>query len=177
VSSTENTAVIILRFSLAALFLRAAWACGKNREARQWTESETALLFPTNTRFFALGGIAIMGIGGASILLGFFTRLGALALTGFVITGARIHLIQRQRAFQLEQSVERSVPATDGGGVDRKTLSELAVSASLAHYSSALKNYALAGATAYLVLFGPGDWALVDFGSDFGLAGWLIRRL
>ena len=117
-----------------------------------------------------------MGLGGASILLGLFTRLGALGLTAFVIMGARIHLIQSKRAFQLQQAVERSVPDPDGKRLDTKTLAELAVSASLAHYSSAVKNFALAGATAFLVLFGAGDWALIDISSQFGLAGVLVSH-
>jgi uncharacterized membrane protein YphA (DoxX/SURF4 family) len=175
-NTIDNAAVLILRLALGALFLNAAWACGKNSQARQWTESETALLFPHNAKLFSLGGIAIMGLGGATILLGLFTRLGALGLTVFVVMGAMIHLTQSKRAFQLQQAVERSVPDPDGKQLDTKALAELAVSASLAHYSSAVKNFALAGATAFLVLFGPGDWALLDISPQFGLAGVLAGR-
>ncbi len=48
------------------------WASVKNRAARDFTTAETALVFKTNPRLFAYLGIAMMGLGGLSIIFGVF---------------------------------------------------------------------------------------------------------
>ena len=157
-------ALLLLRAGLGLLYLNAAWSCGKDQAARDWTTAETALVFKRNPRFFAMAGIAIMGLGGASILLGIFPRLGGLLLAGFTAGGVLIHFTQRDRAAHLQARHLESLPAPARAGLDTAVLQELTTSATLGHHSSALKNLTLIAVALFFTLYGggPAPWTLID---------------
>ena len=122
----NETAEFIVRITVGVLFVNAAWACGKDDAARQWTITETGLLFKSHTKLFAYGGVLIMGVGGISLIFGLFPRVGGFSLAAFLVPGAMIHFIQRRRAFELEEQIVDS--AGSGASASNKdTLKELAV--------------------------------------------------
>ncbi len=148
----EELGWIVLRIGFAWLFLNAAWACGKDAAARQWTADETSILFPRHAMLFALGGIATMGLGGLFVLLGgWIGRLGGAMIAGFVVMGAIIHLRQMKRADDLAARLR-----VEKSGINDEVLTTLTVSARLGHKSSALKNFAIAAVGLFIALAGTG---------------------
>jgi uncharacterized membrane protein YphA (DoxX/SURF4 family) len=145
---------LILRVGYGLLFLNAAWACGKDAAARQWTIDETSIVFPRHTNFFAYSGIAIMGLGGASILSGLASQWGGLALFFFLIPGAWIHFRQMGRADALTETIKGKLMSPT------PELGTLQVSAKLGHYSSALKNLTLATGALFFGIHGSGPLSL-----------------
>jgi uncharacterized membrane protein YphA (DoxX/SURF4 family) len=145
---------LALRLGVGLLFLNAAWACGKNAAARQWTIEETAILFrPPLAKPFALIGIGVMGLGGLLVLLGLFGRVGGLMLAGFLVPGAVIHFRKRNEADVLAAELRPLTTVPD-------RLDVLHVSARLGHHSSALKNLALVGVTLFMAAVGTGPWSM-----------------
>lgn len=155
IDQLQTIAWIALRVAIGVLFINAAWACGKDEAAIKWTEQETSILFPRYSRLFAIGGILIMGLGGASILLGMKPCFGGTALAIFVILGATIHLRQMNKADSIGLQIKEQLHQTNNLLVETLT-----TSAHLAHYSSALKNYALAGVLIFVAIIGTGPFSL-----------------
>lgn len=160
-NEAQLIAFMVLRLAYGGLFLCAGWQCVKSSGARQWTVDETRLMFTKHTRFFAMCGAATMLIGGACITLGLFPRIGAAGLCLFLLLGAKLHLIQRDRAMKLKEEALAKLPPELVGGPHEPILQELAVAGSLGHFSSALKNFCLAGIAAYFCLAGAGPWRLI----------------
>ncbi|MEQ1934776.1 MAG: hypothetical protein ABL962_13025 [Fimbriimonadaceae bacterium] len=151
-----DIAWLLFRVGYGLLFINAAWACGKNKAARQWTVDETGIVFPKYTKFFAYCGIAIMGLGGASILLGLSAQWGALALFVFLLPGALIHFRQMKRADILLGKIKNQLAAAP------PDLDMLHISARLGHYSSALKNLALSSGCLFIGIQGSGPYSLAN---------------
>ncbi len=164
----DDIGSFLLRLTVGVLFLMGAWASAKSRAGLTFTIGETALVFKSRPEVFAAIGIFIMGAGGLSILLGVFPRLGALGLTIFLFFGARIHLAKRAQAAGFKATVLAAL-GRDAGA--RKALDDLALSADIGHNVSALKNFALMGPTAYLVLAGARAPLLIGLDADWQLRG------
>jgi uncharacterized membrane protein YphA (DoxX/SURF4 family) len=160
---TLDVALLVLRLSVAYVFLYAAWKNTENAAAWQWTVNETALLFPhlaepgrtSLARLSSIAGMIMMYGGGASILLGIEPRLGGILIAVFSLMGMRIHAIRRAEA-------KKAAEAGDAMGW----------SAYSAHVAAGLKNWALAGAGIAVLLAGAGRYGLgIDyFGRIAGLA-------
>jgi uncharacterized membrane protein YphA (DoxX/SURF4 family) len=155
---TVNLALLILRLSVAWVFLFAAWKNTENSAAWTRTKNETALLLPSSrriellARISAVVGMAMMYGGGTSVLLGLEPRLGGLAISVFSLLSMRIHAIRRDEAKK----------AADAGNA-------MGWSAYGAHVAAGRKNWALVGAGLLLFLMGAGRYGL---GID--LAGQLL---
>ncbi|WP_344022520.1 hypothetical protein [Streptomyces luteireticuli] len=149
---------LVLRLGMGSLFLNAAWACGKDRAAFRWTRDMVAVIAPRHAAPLAAAGVAMMGLGGLSVLLGGYGRIGAALLALFLAPGTAIHLRSRAVAGALAARLSPALPA----GL-RPTLTELDVSARMAHYSSALKNVALLTVSLFLVAVGTGPYSLAPF--------------
>jgi len=76
----EQIGALIIRVTIGLLFVISAYACSKDAAARQGTIADTALVFPWRPELFTLAGVLLMLLGGLSVLLGIFPRLGALTL-------------------------------------------------------------------------------------------------
>jgi uncharacterized membrane protein YphA (DoxX/SURF4 family) len=172
--SLEDAGALLLRLTVGALFLMGTWASVKNRAERDFTTAETALVFKTNPRLFAYLGIAMMGLGGLSIIFGVFPRLGALALTIFLVGAAAIHFAKRAQLTGYAKTIELALTG-DGAGPARQELSALTEAGVLGHFVAGLKNCALTGATAYLVLASGRAPMLIGFGPGGTLHGLLTR--
>ncbi|MBH1933853.1 hypothetical protein I5Q34_06015 [Streptomyces sp. AV19] len=146
---------LLLRLGVGGLFLNAAWACGKDRAAIRWTRDATAVVFPRFAGPLALLGIAVMALGGLSVLLGAYGRIGGAALALFLVPATLIHLRGRAEATAL---AGRLAPELSAGL--RPSLAVLGASAAMAHYSSALKNVALFFVALCFVAAGTGPYSL-----------------
>jgi uncharacterized membrane protein YphA (DoxX/SURF4 family) len=158
-----DVGLLVLRVSLAYVFIYAAWKNSENAAAWKWTVNETALLFQkfpddwkqTAAWLCSLAGMIMMYGGGALVLLGIEPRLGGLVLALFSLLGMCIHQIRREEA-------HTAALAGDAMGW----------SAYSAHVAAGLKNWALAGAGVAVMLIGAGKYGIgADyFGSITGLA-------
>src|ERR1700687_4734746 len=107
-AANHDPALLILRLSVAWVFLFAAWKNTENSAAWEWTKNETGLLFAslpsdkraTLTLVASLIGMALMYGGGVSILLGIEPRLGGFAIAVFSLMGMKLHAIRRDEAKQ-----------------------------------------------------------------------------
>jgi uncharacterized membrane protein YphA (DoxX/SURF4 family) len=170
----EEIGSLLIRVTVAWLFLGGAWASGKDATARKFVIADTALVFPWRPDLFASAGIFMAGAGGLSVLFGVFPRIGALAMTIFLVPAAMIHLAKRRQALALKEKVLAGLTGKINGPA-RNDLDALGASAALGHYTSALKNMSLIGPTAYLVLAGARPPMLIGFGSDWQLHGLLTQ--
>ncbi len=142
----EDIAALIIRVTIGALFVISAYTCSKDAGARQGAMADTALLFPSRPELFTLAGVLVMLLGGLSVLLGIFPRLGALALTLFLIPAAMIHFRKAGQAVALKDAILAG-PAGKSSGT-RQSVAALGNSAVLGNFTSALKNLAPYGADA-----------------------------
>jgi uncharacterized membrane protein YphA (DoxX/SURF4 family) len=78
----EELGSLLIRISVAWLFLTAAWY---DTRGFKLIQQETGLLFKWRPGFFAAAGVMMMAAGAVSILFGIFPRLGALALAIFLV--------------------------------------------------------------------------------------------
>ena len=170
----EDIGSLLIRVTVAWLFLGGAWASGKDATARKFVVADTALVFAWRPELFAFAGIFMAGAGGLSVLLGIFPRLGGLALMIFLVPAAMIHLAKRRQAIALKETILHGLTGKTSSSV-RDDLDALGDSAALGHYTAALKNLCLIGPTAYLVLAGARPPILIGFGSDWQLHGLLTQ--
>lgn len=155
--ATFDVALLVLRLSLAFVFLYAAWKNTENAEAWSRTKSEVASLMgglpgsvrTTLARLAALAGMIMMFGGGLSILLGIEPRLGGLAVAVFSAVGIAIHV---KAASECDAAM---------GSATRH-----------AQMAAGLKNVVLIGAGLVLVLVGAGRYGfdIDNTGRWLGLA-------
>lgn len=146
-----DAAWLVLQLGVGYLFMSAAWGCWRFRD---WTIAETSLLFGKRGPLLAYCGMGIMAFGGAAVFVGahggfagFVTRGAALALSMFVLFGAKIHTMDQAEARRLQTVI----------GADLKSgraVEDLANSAVFAHVANVNKNRALAAVCLFLAL-GP----------------------
>jgi uncharacterized membrane protein YphA (DoxX/SURF4 family) len=170
----EDIGSLLIRVSVGWLFLGGAWACSKDTMGHKCAVADTALVFKWRPELFALLGIFMAGAGGLSVLFGIFPRLGALALTIFLVPAAMIHLAKRRQALALKEKILAELTGKISFSA-RNDLDALGASAAFGHYTAALKNLSLIGPTAYLVLAGARPPMLIGFGSDGQLHGLLTQ--
>jgi uncharacterized membrane protein YphA (DoxX/SURF4 family) len=170
----EDIGSLLIRVTIAWLFLSGAWASGKDESARKFVTAKTGLVFKWRPDLFAHVGIFMAAAGGLSVLLGVFPRIGALALTIFLVPAAMIHLAMRRQVMALEEKLRDGLTGKISFSA-RNDLDALGDLAALGHYTSALKNLSLIGPTAYLVLAGARAPMLIGFGPDWQLHGILTQ--
>ena len=168
--SLEETGSLPIRVAIGLLFLISAFACGKDAGAREAAAADTALVFPARPELFLLGGIAVMALGGLSVLLGIFPRLGAVALALFLVPAAMIHF---RKAAQAEALKQAFLSEHGGSSAARTTVQQLGDLAWIGNFTSALKNLILIAPTLYLALAGV-EPMLVGLGADGTLRGLLV---
>lgn len=168
----EEFASLIIRVTIGLLFVVSAYICSKDAEARSAATADTALVFPWRPEWFTLAGVLWMLVGGLSVLLGIFPRLGALSLTLFLIPAAMIHIRKARQAASLKETILAG-PAGKTSGVRRDVVA-LGDSAVLGNFTSALKNLNLMALTLYVALAGT-EPMLIGFGPDGQLQGLLTR--
>jgi len=152
---TNDIGLLVLRVSVAYVYLHGAWMIAGTAERRRLTgERSTVLLNGTNLassiaigRLLGFAGAAFMLIGGFSLLTGTGTRIGAIFLIVFTIPGIIVHLRELAQSVELVDTV-----AAHCGGEPAGILAKLRWSAYAGHRSSANKNYALIGAALFLLL-------------------------
>jgi uncharacterized membrane protein YphA (DoxX/SURF4 family) len=165
----EQIGALIIRVTVGLLFVISAYVCSKDSAARQGAIADTALVFPWRTELFTMAGVLLMLLGGLSVLLGIFPRLGALTLTLFLIPAAMIHFRKARQATALKDAMLAG-PA----GAARESVTALGESAVLGNFTSALKNLTLMALTLYVALAGT-EPMLIGFGPDGQLQGLLTR--
>ena len=165
----EQIGALIIRVTVGLLFVISAYVCSKDSAARQGAIADTALVFPWRTELFTMAGVLLMLLGGLSVLLGIFPRLGALTLTLFLIPAAMIYFRKARQATALKDAMLAG-PA----GAARESVTALGKSAVLGNFTSALKNLTLMALTLYVALAGT-EPMLIGFGPDGQLQGLLTR--
>jgi uncharacterized membrane protein YphA (DoxX/SURF4 family) len=144
--------LLLLRLSVAVVFLSSAYACTSTRQvfARIQHESECFFPFlPTGRtkermgRIAALIGMTMLYAGGVSLLLGIEPRLGGLDVALFSLLGLRVHQVSRGLAL-------KAAMAGDEMGI--KAFSGLK--------ASGMKNWVVAGVGLALFLDGGGRYGL-----------------
>ena len=165
----EQIGALIIRVTVGLLFVISAYVCSKDSAARQGAIADRALVFPWRTELFTMAGVLLMLLGGLSVLLGIFPRLGALTLTLFLIPAAMIHFRKARQATALKDAMLAG-PA----GAARESVTALGESAVLGNFTSALKNLTLMALTLYVALAGT-EPMLIGFGPDGQLQGLLTR--
>jgi hypothetical protein len=165
--SLEETGSLLIRAAVGLLFLVSAFACGKDASAREAAAADTALVFPARPELFLLGGIAVMALGGLSVLLG-ISRAVALAL--FLVPAAMIHFRKAAQAKALKQAF---LSEHGGSSAARTTVQQLGDLAWIGNFTSALKNLMLIAPTLYLALAGV-EPMLIGFRADGTLRGLLV---
>ena len=170
----EEIGSLAIRVALGLLFIVGAWESGKDKAGRDFTTSETALVFKWRPDIFAMLGILMMGAGGLSVLLGIFPRLGALAMTVFLVPAAMIHFAKQSQAMDYARQIQ---PVLSGktGDTARGPLQALLSSAMIGHFTACLKTLCLLGPSIYLVLAGGREPMLIGLGPDGQWQGLLTR--
>jgi uncharacterized membrane protein YphA (DoxX/SURF4 family) len=168
----EQLGSLIVRVTIGLLFVVSAYICSKDAEARRAAAADTALVFPWQPEWFALAGTLWMLLGGLSVLLGIFPRLGALSLTVFLIPAAMIHFGKARQAAALKATLLANPDAKTVGL--RRDIAGLGDSAALGNFTSAMKNLILMALTLYVALAGS-EPMLIGFGPDGHLHGLLTR--
>jgi len=168
----EEIGSLLIRVTIGLLFLISAFVCVKDAGARKAATADTALVFPWHSELFMLAGVALMAAGGLSVLLGIFPRLGALALTLFLIPAAMIHFRKAREAAALKDRILAGPAGKSSDG--RQAVAALGDSAVIGNFTSALKNLNLMALTLYVALAGT-EPILIGFGPDGQLQGLLTR--
>ena len=169
----EQIGTLIIRVTVGLLFVISAYVCSKDSAARQGAIADTALVFPWRTELFTMAGVLLMLLGGLSVLLGIFPRLGALTLTLFLIPAAMIHFRKARQAGALKDAMLAG-PAGKCRPPRGNPSPALGESAVLGNFTSALKNLTLMALTLYVALAGT-EPMLIGFGPDGQLQGLLTR--
>ncbi len=170
----EDIGSLLLRVTVALLFLDGAWTSAKTKTRREAVTAATGLVFKWRPDLFALAGIFMAAAGGLSVLLGVFPRIGALAMTIFLPAAAMIHFALGREAAALKKTILDG-PTGKLARSTRRDVEALGMSAVLGNYTSALKNLSLIGPTVYLALVGVRPPMLIGFGPDWQLHGILMQ--
>jgi uncharacterized membrane protein YphA (DoxX/SURF4 family) len=147
-----DASLLLLRLSIAAVFLSAGRACTASKAAFARVSQETECFFPFLPAGAArkrMGGIAatigmamIYG-GGISLLLGIEPRLGGLDVALFSLLGLRVHYVSYRFAL---------TAAMQGDEMGIKAVSGLK--------ASAMKNWVVVAAALMFFLVGGGKYGL-----------------
>lgn len=154
-----DMAILFLRIGIAFLYIYAAYMNSKDKASLKWTVDNTLPLFrntqiaknPILIKWIAYVGILVMYVGGASILLGVESRLGAFLLFIFTIGGTIIH--QRLKNDAKEIAINNPT---------NLQLSNMAWSAFSAHFANILKNICLVLIFIFIILNGVGKYQISD---------------
>lgn len=156
---------IILRATVGYVYLYALYLNTHDKAARTWLVEHTAYLFPNVSqplqteiaKWFAVGGMLMMLVGGLSIVLGLEPRGGALTLLVFTAIGVYQHKREREVATQVAAKVQPLIPSA--ANADFSTVQWSAYSGQL---SSGLKNWGLCGIFALIIGLPTGPLVLSD---------------
>ncbi len=152
----DDFALLLLRVSLAYIFLLPALAIVSDRNRWLRTVQRTAILFRDTSlsdnevivRLAAGCGVAMMAIGGMGVLLGIFEKSACIILIVFTAPGILIHNRELKQSIRLVEkiSMNRTEP-------DTALLKEVKASLIEGHRSTAKKNVALIGVALFILLF------------------------
>jgi uncharacterized membrane protein YphA (DoxX/SURF4 family) len=156
---------LAVRVTIGYVYLFALYMNTRDSAARKWTLDHTAYMFPklrepNRTRIallFAVAGMAMMGLGGVSILLGLEGRIGAFLLLIFTAGGIYSHKCEREVAMAVSAKIEPSIPPEI-----KPDFMTIQWSAFSGHFSSGLKNWALCGVCMAVIAWGTGPLSLSD---------------
>jgi uncharacterized membrane protein YphA (DoxX/SURF4 family) len=164
-----DIAVLVGRVAVAYVYLYAGYLNGKS-ENREWLLTHTALLLPTGTsplliKIIAFIGVAMMVIGGVSVLLGLATVWGSALLILFTLLGYLQHNKEVQFATKVSNALLTEIKPLIATSTDaeliRRNLQNLSISAYSGQFSSGLKNWGLIGGLIFLCAHGA-RWFSVD---------------
>lgn len=170
--SLEEIGSLLIRATIGSLFVVSAYICSKDAQARKAATADVALVFARHPEWFTLAGVLLMLIGGLSVLLGIFPRLGALSLTLFLIPAAMIHFRKARQAAALKDAILAGAGAKSSSL--RRDVTALGDSAVIGNFTSALKNLNLMALTLYVALAGT-EPMLIGLGPDGRLQGLLSQ--
>jgi uncharacterized membrane protein YphA (DoxX/SURF4 family) len=170
----EDLGSLVIRVALGWLFVTGAWASGKDKAARDFTTSETALVFKWRPEIFACLGILMLALSGLSVLFGVFPRLGALIMTVFLVPAAMIHFAKRGQAEAFKDQIA-PVLSRESHAEAKSALEALTANAVFGHFTAGLKTLCLLGPSLYLVLAGAREPMLIGLGADGHWHGLLTR--
>jgi uncharacterized membrane protein YphA (DoxX/SURF4 family) len=170
--SFEEIASLLIRVTIGLLFVVSAYICSKDANARKAATADTVLVFPWPPEWFTFAGVLWMLMGGLSVLLGIFPRLGALSLTLFLIPAAMIHFRKARRAAALKDAILAGSDAKSSSL--RRDVTALGDSAVIGNFTSALKNLNLMALTLYVALAGT-EPMLIGLGPNGRLQGLLTQ--
>lgn len=141
---------LILRIAYAWLYFYALIAL-----LRDWpsTEDMVALLFPYQTRFFAILMIIIMVIAPLAILIGIYAEIAGFCLLIYNLLGAIIH-------YKLARFLGTQHLSDPANVEDKNTLASVIQIGSMGNITSAQKNIVLAAVAAFFMLVGSGPASL-----------------
>jgi hypothetical protein len=146
--------------ALGAFYLNAAYSCVQFWDG--YTVPTTKILVPDDRMavIASVIGCLIMAIGGLCYLTGYWVRIGAILLVGFLAGGTIIHYRMEMQAAALQDAVKAGL-ASPGAENEPpsppvKALAELTGSCQGAHHSSWLKNLVLLAIALFYVIYG---WA------------------
>ncbi len=167
----EEWGSLAIRLAVAWLFLSGAYYSIRDLK---FTENEASRIFNWQTNLFAIGGIAIMLGGGLSVLFGIFPRLGALALTIFLVPAAFIHFADGNLAMAIKTRLLGTTTVQSDPAL-RADVDELGMLGFMGHQGAGLKTLSQIGSTLYLVLAGASTPMLIGIGQDGSLRGLLTK--
>ena len=150
--AADDLALLILRLTVAYVYLHGAWMISRNETVRARTVTRTSVLldntpFENNqavARLIAYSGVLCMYLGSMGLIFGFQIKIAAFLLFLFTVPGIVVHLKERDQALDLVASLD--------GTNDPELVEQLKASTYAGHQSSANKNYALLGAALFLLL-------------------------
>jgi len=167
----EEWGSLAIRIAVAWLFLSGSYYSLRDLK---FTENETAHIFKWQTGLFAAAGVVMMLGGGLSILFGIFPRIGALALTIFLVPAAFIHFADRDLAMAMRNKLLGNKTVQSDPAV-KDDVDKLGMMGFMGHHAAGLKTLSLIGSTLYLVLAGGRTPMLIGIGQDGSLQGFLTR--
>lgn len=146
----NDVAWLALRCIYAWMFLYPLKSLLKDWPA---TVHATGLLFPWQTKIFAVASVAVMALGALSILLGCYGQVGAAGLLAFSLGGAVIH-------YRLAELAKNARLSDQASSFDRQAMANHATLGVVGHVTSAEKNFVLAAVALFFLLKGTRPWSL-----------------
>jgi uncharacterized membrane protein YphA (DoxX/SURF4 family) len=150
---------IAVRVGIGYVYLFALYKNTENTAARQWLVEHTAYMFPSwsepvrtrRAKVLAWIGMAMMLVGGLSVLIGIEGRAGAGLLFGFTAIGIYQHKREREVAMAIAEKVLPQIPDSV-----KNEFATIQWSAYSGHFSSELKNWGLCGICVAICCWGTG---------------------
>ena len=142
---------LVMRISIAWLFL---WPLPGLLKDWPGTVGATSLVFPV-PGLTTLAGVAVMLVGGISVGVGIYGRIGAAALALYCVGGVLVHMALSRQPGTLVEGLHLE-------GQAEATARTAAAIGAVGHVTSAWKNWVIAGACTFIALAGTGRWSVLE---------------